>query len=495
MKTAQAIFSGVLTYLRQHMSESELALWFSGIVVLNISQEKIVLGAPSLYYKNEIEKKYNDVLIQALKEVAHVDTYEIILGDFDDEDYSSHIVSTTSTKDTIKKNVKNASNQIAPHRDSQQHSRTQTKNIRHAQVAQTTQAMQTQREVQRQTQVQTLFSFNRRFTFDSFVVGESNQFAASVAKAISDNPGDAYNPTLIYGNVGLGKTHLLHAIGNEVSRVQPHLNVIYKTTEDFVNEFVFSLRKQKTGEFKNKFRTVDVLLLDDIQFLSGKAQTQDELFHTFNVLEHSGSQMVFASDRSIMMIKDLEERLASRFHSGISVDLQPPSPELASGILHNALDRKQPDVTIPETVLDFISTNMRTNIRDMLGFLNRVIGYSQLTGKTVDIPTLQQWIYAVAPHSNQMGLDDKRVLQIVANHFSIDVVDLKSKKRSRKIARARHIAIYLLRTYLQATFTEIGRMFNISHTSCIRAVHNVQDELRLGKPTTQEVERIKSLMS
>ncbi len=324
-------------------------------------------------------------------------------------------------------------------------------------------------------------SLTKSFSFENFIVGPSNDFASSVAKAIAHNPGKtSYNPCLIYGKVGLGKTHLLQAIANEVSMRFPKMYIKYISAENFMNDFVFCSRHDQMTNFRNKYRKLDLLLIDDIQFLSGKDGTQDELFHTFNALSHSFKQMVFSSDRALVHIKDIEERLLSRFQSGMSVDLQPPTPETAMGILIRSLELQHAQSFIASEVIEYISSRLRNNIRDMLGFLNRVIGYSKITAKIVTLDMIRNWALDVQP--NKQGKENlaKKILQEVANFFELGISDLKSGKRNKPITKARRIATYLLREHTDLTYESIAHMLRVSHPSSMNAVQAIEEELLLG---------------
>ena len=336
-------------------------------------------------------------------------------------------------------------------------------------------------------------SLTKSFSFENFIVGPSNDFAASVAKAIAHNPGKtSYNPCLIYGRVGLGKTHLLQAIANEVSIHFSKMYIKYISAEDFMNDFVFCSRHDQMGNFRNKYRKLDLLLIDDIQFLSGKDGTQDELFHTFNALSHSFKQMVFSSDRALVYIKDIEERLLSRFQSGMSVDLQPPTPETAMGILMRSLELQHAQSLVSSEVIEYISSRLRNNIRDMLGFLNRVIGYSKITEKIVTLDMIKNWALDVQASKKGKENLSKKILQEVANFFELGISDIKSGKRNKSITKVRRVATYLLREHTDLTYESIANMLKVSHPSSMTAVQSIEEELRLG---TNEVlqEQINSL--
>ncbi len=316
-----------------------------------------------------------------------------------------------------------------------------------------------------------------QFTFDRFVVGPSNQFAAAAAKAVSERPGGAYNPLYIYGGAGLGKTHLLHAIAHRVKTVSPQPRVLYMTTEQFVNELINCIQRRQMEEFRQTFRGVDTLLLDDIQFIAGKERTQEEFFHTFNTLQSSGHQVVFTSDSRPADIPGLEERLRSRFLQGLIADIQPPDLETRCAILREKA--RAVGWELPEEVVLFISRRVQKNVRELEGCLNRTIAYAQLRNSKITVDVVRLALFELLPDERDPTPAD--IIRFVAQHYGIRVSDLKGRSNRRSIALPRQVAMYLIREILKLSFPEIGRIFAKHHSTAIYAVDNIQ-KMRQSNP-------------
>jgi chromosomal replication initiator protein len=316
-----------------------------------------------------------------------------------------------------------------------------------------------------------------RFLFEHFVVGPSNQFAHAAAESVAHRPGERYNPLFIYGGSGLGKTHLLHAIAHRCRRSAANPRVVYMTTETFVNELIRCIQQQKMTVFRQTFRDVDVLLLDDIQFIAGKERTQEEFFHTFNTLQSSGRQVVFTSDSKPADIPGLEERLRSRFLQGLLADIQPPDLETRCAILQEKARAAGWD--LPEDVVLFISRRVQNNVRELEGYLNRTIAYAQLTNANITVDVVRQALSAMIPDERQVTHAD--VIRFVAQHYGVRVADLKSRSNRRSIALPRQVAMYLIRNLLELSFPEIGRLFSKHHSTVMYAVESVQKQ-RLSNP-------------
>jgi chromosomal replication initiator protein len=301
------------------------------------------------------------------------------------------------------------------------------------------------------------------------VVGSSNQFAAAAAEAVAEQPGKAYNPLYIYGGSGLGKTHLLHAIANRLREPSSSSKVVYMTTEQFVNELINCIRRKQMDAFRQTFRGVDILLLDDIQFIAGKERTQEEFFHTFNTLQSTGRQVVFTSDARPADIPGLEERLRSRFLQGLIADIQPPDLETRCAILREkarAVGRE-----LSEDVVLFISRRVQNNVRELEGCLNRTIAYAQLKNAKISIDVVRMALYELLPDERATSPSD--IIRFVAQHYGIRVADLKGRSNRRSIALPRQVAMYLIRDILELSFPEIGRIFSKHHSTVMYAVDNV----------------------
>lgn len=314
---------------------------------------------------------------------------------------------------------------------------------------------------------------NRRYTFSSFIVGSSNRLAHAAALGVAENPGNSYNPLFVYSGPGLGKTHLLHAIGWEAIRIRPR--VMYVTAEQFTNEFISAIRERRSEDFRNKYRSVDVLLIDDIQFIAGKEQTQEGLFHTFNDLHTGNSQIVISCDRPPKSLTLLEDRLRSRFEWGLIVDMQPPDLETRIAILQMKAE-EQKTVVSPE-VLNSIARRIQKNIRELEGALNRVLAYARLTQSPLTVELATQALADISSDSHKRTLTPPVIINAVATFFNIPPDTLQGKRRDKNSSQARQIAMYLLREELQCSWTQIGReLGGRDHSTILHGYHKISDE-------------------
>jgi len=318
-------------------------------------------------------------------------------------------------------------------------------------------------------------NFNLRYTFDRFVVGASNRFAHASCEAVAKNPGHQFNPLFLYGGVGLGKTHLLHAIGNYIRKNNPALRVLYVTSEKFINEFIDSLRFEKPASFRNKYRNLDCLLIDDIQFLVGKQSSQEEFFYTFNTLYDSHKQVVITSDRPPKELPMLEPRLISRFEWGVIADIQPPDLETRIAIMRKKAEEER--LYIPDDVVLYIATQIKSNIRELEGSLLRITAFSAFTGTPLTVDSVQKILKdVVRPPEDSAPITIEKIQKVVAKHFNLELKDMKSKRRTDAVAFPRQIAMYLARTLTdEFSTTEIGDEFGgKDHTTVMHACNKIK---------------------
>ena len=311
-----------------------------------------------------------------------------------------------------------------------------------------------------------------RYTFETFVVGSSNQFAQAACLAIAEQPSEAYNPLFIYGGVGLGKTHLLHAIGHEVNRAHAHLRVEYLSTEKFTNELIGAIRYDKTSDFRHRYRTIDLLLIDDIQFISGKERTQEELFHTFNDLYESRRQIVISSDRPPKEIPDIEERLRSRFEWGLIADIQPPDFETRVAILKKKaeLDR----LPLPDEIAFFIANKVKSNIRELEGSLVRIRAFCNLSGRELTLDLVHEVLSSIWGNEERL-ITIEEIQRRVGEVFGTKPQDLRAKTRTKAVAFPRQVAMYIARQLRSDSFADIGRAFGgKDHTTVLHAVNKIE---------------------
>ena len=320
-------------------------------------------------------------------------------------------------------------------------------------------------------------SLNPKYTFDTFVVGSNNRFAHAAALAVAEAPADAYNPLFIYGGVGLGKTHLMHAIGHYMLAQKPTLRVKYVTSEAFMNEMVNSLNKRNQAEFREKYRNIDVLMVDDIQFLTGKTGTQEEFFHTFNALHTAGKQIILSSDKPPREIAKLEERLRSRFEWGLIADISKPDLETRVAILQRKAEEEL--LRVDTDVLTMIAERVSSNIRELEGCLTRLVAYSSLTGRPVDRQLAEDALKEIFARSEPRHVTCEDVMEAVAAYYSVTVEDLKSPRRSRDVAVPRQIAMYIARELVGAPLTMIGDAFGgRDHSTVNHACQKVAGEIK-----------------
>ncbi len=310
---------------------------------------------------------------------------------------------------------------------------------------------------------------NPRFTFETFVVGSSNQFAHAAARAVAESPSRSYNPLFLYGGVGLGKTHLMHAIAHDILRRSPQMAVLYLSAERFLNDLINALRFERMQEFKSRYRELDVLLMDDIQFIAGKDSTQEEFFHTFNALHDAQKQIVVTSDALPKEIPTLEERLRSRFEWGLIADIQPPDLEMKVAIIRKKAAAEKAEV--PNDVALFIAGTVKSNVRELEGRLNRVLAFSSLTGKPLSVELARETLRDIVGNEERRAVPSE-ILKTVASHYGLRVSDMKARSNAKPVAFPRQVAMYLCRKLTELSYPEIGRLFNDKHHSTV--MHSVE---------------------
>jgi chromosomal replication initiator protein len=337
-------------------------------------------------------------------------------------------------------------------------------------------------------------NLNPKYTLDTFVVGSHNRFCYSAAGAVAERPGQTYNPLFIYGGVGLGKTHLMHAIGHQVMKNNPRMNVRYVTCEKFTNDLINSIRENKMIDFRKRYRQVDVLLVDDVHFIEGKESTQEEFFHTFNALRESGRQIILSSDRPPKEIPKLEERLRSRFEWGLIADMQPPDFETRLAILRNKCEAER--VQVDDSVLQYIATQVTTNIRELEGALCRAQAYGNLSGSPLNLQTAASVLQVGSPVSSKTTLTVESIIGAVAEHYKVDTSDLRSQKRSQDLALPRHVAMFLVHDHLKISHSRIGEYFGgRKHPSVIYAIDKVKEELVKNVALSHSIAQIRRRLS
>ncbi len=445
-----------LNQIRSSISEQEFFMWFNNIQYNSSEESKIILSVPSSFYKDQVRQRYLSLIENTLYELSG----NKITIDF--------IVKKNETAKPSK-GMSSENENAVPHSTNKK----VEKKKPHSQI-------------------------NRTYTFETFVIGENNSFAANAAIAIAKNPGRAYNPCLIYGGVGLGKTHLIQSIGNYSYTAFDDFTIVYITAETFTNEFIHSIQNKTMNRFKNKYRSVDILLIDDIHFLQGKKETQEELFHTFNALYDANKQMVFTCDRPVSELKQLYDRLRSRFERGLNVDLQPPDYETRFAILKKKVEEK--NVTIPDAVISLICNNVSTNVRDLEAALTKLIAYADLVNKEINVDIAQNQLKDIFSNPRQSNVTVDMIQRIVAEYFNLSHNDLRGRKRTKAIAFPRQVAMYIVRELTEYSTTEVGREFGgRDHTTVMHACQKVEDRMKTDptlEPSLQHmIRKIKEMGS
>ena len=434
--------------------------WFKSCDFIGVDRNNIRLVIPIMWYKTHIEENYKDIIIDSFNKflTEPVDKIMYILK----ENVADVLESDMGKSNVVNEKVVNNSNYIRNH----------------------------------------VSNLNKNYTFESFVVGESNKFAQAAALAVAENPGTMYNPLFIYGNSGLGKTHLMHAIGNYIES-KYNKKVLYVTSDDFMNDFTGLARKGNSGSnldyaefFKNKYRNVDVLLIDDIQFLGGAEKTQQEFFHTFNNLYNDSKQIIVSSDRSPEDLKVLEDRLRTRFAWGLQVDISPPDYALKMAIIRKKL--KGEDININEEVISYIASNIGNDVRQLEGSITRLVAYSAIMCVT-DI-TLDFAMEALRDFTKKDVVTDqnniRRIQKSVANFYNISFEDMKSKKRTPNLAIPRQVAMYLCRKLTDESFERIGIEFSgKNHATVIHACNKIEREMKINPDLNDAINNIKKQLT
>jgi chromosomal replication initiator protein len=443
----------VMKQTKSELGDHEFAMWFN-IQYDSSAEATILIRVPSSFYKDQLERQYRRYLENKLFD---------LMGKRIGIDFI--VVKPTPSEDqALRSQDEYIPPQVAAHPRAGEKEAGAKNKEKHSQL-------------------------RTDYTFENFVIGDNNGFASNAALAISKNPGTSYNPFLIYGGVGLGKTHLMQSIGNRVWQESPKLKVICITAEEFTNEFIQSIHDKTTQNFKNKYRYVDVLLIDDIHFLQNKLGSQEELFHTFNALYDANKQMVFTCDRPVSELKNLSDRLRSRFERGLNVDLQPPNFETRSAILKKKIEAGR--ISVPDEVIEIIAKNISTNVRDLEAALTKLIAYAELVHREITLEIAQNQLKDVFSQSKHGNVTIDNILRVVADYFKLSYNDLKGKKRTKNIALPRQIAMYIARDITEYSTTELGFEFGgRDHTTVMHACQKIEERLKLDPNLESTIQAI-----
>lgn len=422
---------------KESVNEKIFDIWIKPIIPLEVTDEYYKIAVKNAFFKNMLEEHYASVIegilsgIMGRKITLIIETIE-------------EPAPSNDFKETIKENLPSQTHQTELFDDRQPEN----------------------------TETDLESNLNPRYVFETFVIGNSNRFAHAAAQAVANNPANAYNPLFLYGGVGLGKTHLMHAIGNRIKQNDPRMKVLYISSEKFTNEIVNSIYNKTTEAFRKKYRNIDCLIIDDIQFLKGKEQTQVEFFHTFNTLYEANKQIIISSDRLPKEIETLEERLRTRFESGLTADIQPPDLETRMAILRKKASTD--GIELPNEVITLLATNITTNIREIEGAYTKVVAYASLMNMPITIETAKKALDDMGNVVKTKQITFDSITQTVSEHYHIKLDELFTKKRTQNIAYPRQIAMYLCRELADMSYPRIGELFGgRDHTTVIHAYEKI----------------------
>jgi len=430
------LWSSAKELLKNELTEVSYKTWIEPLVVLSMEENTLFLSVPNNFMKGLLETRYATYITEALSKVSSrpIDV-SFLLPD---------------------------------------------------QAEKMTQSIESRNE-------SASAGLNPKYTFDTFVIGNSNRFAHAAALAVAEAPSAAYNPLFIYGGVGLGKTHLMHAIGHFILSQSPETKILYISSEKFTNDLINAIMNQKTVSFKNRYRNIDVLLIDDIQFIAGKEQTQEELFHTFNALHQADKQIIISSDSPPKEIPKLEERLRSRFEWGLIADIQPPDLETRIAILRKKAESE--NIQVDDEILTYIANQIESNIRELEGALTRLLAYVSLTGESLSMELATTVLQQLTASSSAKKLTIPLIKKVVGNYFSKSVEELDSKKRDRSLAMPRQIAMYLSRNHTDSSLPTIGKAFGgRDHTTVIHAYEKISEALKTDIQLQKQIKELEEIL-
>ena len=444
----QPLWEKTLNIIKGEMSEVSFNTWIKSCEPISISSNLIKISVPNSFTQDILEKRYKDLVVNSI-EAACSKIYNvefIIASDLQENEEKVEGKLKSDDKSSITVNDEMSS------------------------------------------------TLNPKYTFDSFVIGNSNRFAHAASLAVAEAPAKAYNPLFIYGGVGLGKTHLMHAIGHYAMQNNPNAKVVYVSSEKFTNELINAIKDDKNEDFRNKYRNVDILLIDDVQFIAGKERTQEEFFHTFNELHDANKQIILSSDRPPKEIPTLEDRLRSRFEWGLIADIQPPDFETRMAILKKKADVEK--LNVANEVMVYIATKIKSNIRELEGALIRIVAYSSLTNRPITVDLAGEALKDIISNKQNKNITIDVIQDVVAGYFNLRVEDLKSQRRTRNVAYPRQIAMYLSRKLTDMSLPKIGEEFGgRDHTTVIHAYEKISDSLNTDESLEHTVKDITKKLS
>ncbi len=453
------LWQAVLGELELSLSKANFTTWFKQTFISEVREQAVVIGVPNMFTKAWLEKKYSKEITQSLQDLTNGTIRQIT--------YRVETRPQSPQPLPVVEPTPIQSQEHSPYQHYKPRSDFEPKEIRTGE-----------------------FSLNTKYCFSSFIVGKQNELAHAAAQAVCAQPGGVYNPLFIYGGVGLGKTHLLQAVGNELIRKTPDTRILYVTSERFTNDFISALKSNRMVEFKNRYRTVDVLLVDDIQFMTGKEGIQEEFFHTFNQLYQNNKQIVISSDRPPKAIQQLENRLVSRFEQGMMADVGSPDFETRVAILE--IKCREKGQQMEGEILHHIATIVQTNVRELEGALNKIIAFHQFKNTRATLETVRPILSSFQPSNTRKTITPKQLIHIVAAYFDLHIEDLLGKSRQKRLAFPRQIIMYLMREEMKASYPSIGtELGGRDHTTAMHAYDKILGCLQDDEKLQHDLDLIK----
>lgn len=453
-----SLWQAVLGEIELSLSRPNFLTWFKNTCLLKQTDDEVVVGVPNVFIKQHLERKFGDLVAEVLKKNGvepKLIIYKISSQAVQAKIEEAEPVLGQAPPQTVPAAVQSSA---ASARSSNDLSRTYQQGL------------------------------NDRYSFDNFVVGDSNELAFAACQAVAQQPGTKYNPLYLYGGVGIGKTHLIQAVGNYLSAQNPHFKVLYITTEQFVKDFVDALRFRKTAEFSNHYRSADVLIVDDIQFIAGKDKMEEEFFHTFNALHQANKQIIISSDKPPNQIPTIEDRLKSRLAGGMSIDMQIPDFETRCAIVHTKAQNHS--VELEQEIVEYLATNVQTNIRELEGALNQLLAFCEMRGLEPTLAIASSLLNV--SKTRPKHLSAKQIIERTARHFQIPLEDIVGPKRDKDIVVPRQVAMYMLRSELHLSFPKIAReLGRKDHTTAIHSVEKIEKESRQDASLRMAISQIK----
>jgi len=445
----EELWQAALGELELSLSKANFNTWFKNTCITSLERNNVIISVPSSFVKSWLENKYNIEIKKTLQKLTNETHVNII--------YKVEPRYMTHTNTILKEAPMNINEVVDEEPKKDRLNR---------------------------------FGLNPKYMFDSFIVGKGNELAHAACQAAAQRPGKAYNPLYLYGGVGLGKTHLLHAVGHEILKNNPSAKILYLTCEKFTNDFIHSVRYKKMDEFRAKYRVADLLLIDDIQFITGKEGTQEEFFHTFNALHQDNRQIIISADRPPKGIPDLEQRLLSRFEWGMTADLTAPDLETRIAILEAKCQEK--NYQLDKRILQYIALHIQNNVRELEGVLTKIIAYHQLRNTPPSFDIIKNIVSGFAPTKTKKAVNVKHLLNAICEFYSIENDQIMSKTREQKISLPRQMLMYLMREELKFSFPNIGKeLGGRDHTTVMHACSKIKRELENNIKMKQEIETIK----